>query len=146
MGEGWLRGCCCCAGDAPWAKGVEAAYAAFALLDADDGFAGWDGVGVAIARNVNVDVVMARGAVANAVAFGCAQSTCLLCRGKLEQYRAKESVLEARSTAATDTDNLYLSSINFVGPYFAPKQGKAVCRVKNSKAQKCACKLPANGM
>lgn len=75
LGEGWLRGCCCCAGDAPWAKGVEAAYAAFALLDADDGFAGCDGVGVAITRNRNVNVVKAHSAVANAVAFGCAQST-----------------------------------------------------------------------
>lgn len=50
VGEGWLRGCCCCAcaGDAPWTKGVDTLKAVLGRLDADDGLAGCEGVGVAI--------------------------------------------------------------------------------------------------
>lgn len=50
VGEGWLRGCCWCpcAGDAPWTNGVDTLYAVLGLLDADDGLAGCEGVGVAM--------------------------------------------------------------------------------------------------
>lgn len=56
VGEGWLRGCCCCAGEVPCPKGVEmlwtavaAAVAVFGRLEAEEGFVGgWEGVGVAI--------------------------------------------------------------------------------------------------
>lgn len=49
VGEGWLRGCCCaCAGDAPWTMGVDTLYAVLGRLDAEDGFAGCEGVGVAM--------------------------------------------------------------------------------------------------
>lgn len=56
VGEGWLRGCCCWAGEVPCPKGVEtllwtaaAAVAVFGRLEAEEGFVGgWEGVGVAI--------------------------------------------------------------------------------------------------
>lgn len=85
---------------------MEAAYAGFALLDADDGFAGCDGVGVAMAKDRNVDPVIKRVAdVASAIAFGYAQSTQLLSRPKLEQRRAQESASEARFTAVSSKPN-----------------------------------------
>lgn len=62
---------------------MEAAYAGFALLDADDGFAGCDGVGVAMAKDRNVNLVITRVAdVANAISHldALSQPSCFLVR------------------------------------------------------------------